>query len=197
MASKVPKYALISVYNKKEIIGFSKQLIEAGYQIIATDGTGQELKKQSIPFVSCQNISGNPECFDGYMKTMSFSIEAGMLFDRTNQVHRREAKRFNVKQIDIVVCNFFPVEEIIKKSKTKDAKEVSRNFDFGGPTMVRVAAQNFKNITVIVDPVDYQKIGKALLSNALTDKLKCHLATKAFKYVLAYDVKIVRYLNNK
>jgi len=197
MASKVARYALISVYNKKGIIGFSKQLIEVGYKIIATDGTGQELKKQNTPFISCQKVSGNPECFDGYMKTMSFSIEAGMLFDRTNSVHIKEAKKFSVKHIDIVVCNFFPVEEIIKKSKTKDMNEVSRNFDFGGPTMVRVAAQNFKNIVVAVDPVDYKKIRKALSTNTLTDKLRYHLAAKAFRYILDYDTEVVGYLNNK
>lgn len=197
MANKISKYALISVYEKKGIVEFASQLIKSGYEIIASEGTGSELKKQKIPFVACQKISKNPDCFDGYMKTMSFFIESGMLFDRSNPVHIKEAKKLGVKQIDIVICNFFPVKEIIKDSKICDVKEIVRNFDFGGPTMVRVAAQNFKNVMVVVDPKDYKKISKAISSENIPDKLRYYLAAKAFKHILDYDNQIVKYVDKK
>lgn len=190
------KYVLISVYNKRGIAKLAKFLLDFGYKIIATDGTGQELKKHKIPFISCQKISRNPKCFDGFMKTMSFSIESGMLFDRANHIHIMEAKKFNVKNIDIVICNFFPVKKIINLFKFKSALDTIRYFDFGGPTMVRVAAQNFKNVLVIVDPNDYKKIQKSILLNQVSHSLKYYLAKKAFYNILDYDKQIIQYMNN-
>lgn len=195
MTNKISKYALISVYEKKGVIELASQLIKSGYKIIATEGTGNEFKRQKIPFVSCQEISKNPDCFDGYMKTMSFFIESGMLFDRLNPLHIQEAKKFGVKRIDIVICNFFPIKEVIKHSKMCNVKDIVRNFDFGGPTMVRIAAQNFKNVMVVVAPPDYKRVKQAVLSNKIHDKLKYQLAMKAFNYILDYDMKIVKYLN--
>jgi phosphoribosylaminoimidazolecarboxamide formyltransferase / IMP cyclohydrolase len=195
MTNKTSKYALISVYEKKGIIKLASNLIKSGYKIIATEGTGEELKKRKIPFISCQKISKNPNCFDGYMKSMSFPIESGIIFDRLNPVHIKEAKKLDIKQIDIVVCNFFPLKEAIACSKTEDVKNIIINFDFGGPTMVRVAAQNFKNVIIAVDASDYKKIEKAILSNNIPDRLKYYLATKAFEYVLDYDTQIFKYLN--
>jgi len=197
MNNKISRYALVSVYEKKGVIELASKLIKSGYKIIATKGTGDELKKQKIPFISCEKISKNPICFDGYMKTLSFFVEAGMLFDRSNSAHIKEAKKFGVKRIDIVICNFFPVEKIVEHLKIRSIEDVVRDFDFGGPTMVRVAAQNFKNIMVVVDPDDYKKVGQAVLLNKIHSKLKYQLAVKAFNCILDYDMQVIKYLNKK
>lgn len=196
MANKKNKYALISVYDKSGIIELAKHLIKSEYIIIASDGTGKELQKQKIPFVSCQKVSANPDCFEGFMKTMSFQIESGIFFDRTNPVHIKDAKDFKIKQIDIVICNFVSIKKILDNFSVKEKKEMIRNFDFGGPTMVRVAAQNYKNVLVSVNPSDYKKIVSALLMDSISDKLKHQFAVKAFEYILNYDETVVRYLNN-
>jgi len=197
MVKKINKYALISVHEKRGVAEFASQLVKFGYKIIATEGTGEELKKYKIPFIPCQKISKNPKCFDGYMKSMSFPIESGIIFNRLNPAHVKEAKKLGIKQIDIVVCNFFPVKEAMEYSKTEVKKNVIINFDFGGPTMVRVAAQNLRNVLVIVDPSDYKKAEKAVSLNEISDKLKYYLALKAFEYVLNYDMQIVEYLKGE
>lgn len=186
---KEEKYALFSVYNKKGLADFAKNIYLSGYKIIATEGTGVELSKNSIPFIPCQNISNNPESFDGYMKTLSFSIEAGIFFDRLKSNHLRDAKKFNVKQIDIVVCNFFPISKI-----SKLIKNGVRKIDFGGPTMVRIAAQNFNNVLTVVDPNDYVKLAKLIDRGIISYKVKKELAIKAFEYICHFDLEIIKYL---
>ncbi|KKQ94919.1 MAG: bifunctional phosphoribosylaminoimidazolecarboxamide formyltransferase/IMP cyclohydrolase, phosphoribosylaminoimidazolecarboxamide formyltransferase / IMP cyclohydrolase [candidate division CPR2 bacterium GW2011_GWC1_39_9] len=194
MKKRNSKYALISVYDKRGVIELAGQLKKSGYGIIATEGTGRELIKKRIPFIPCGEISKNPDCFDGHMKTMSFFVESGMLFDRSNDTHVKEAKKFGVKQIDILICNFFPVKEVVKQLKKSDITDIVRSFDFGGPTMVRVAAQNFKNVIVVVDHKDYKNVCNAIISKNITDKLKYDLALKAFKCISDYDNQIVKYL---
>lgn len=191
------RYALISVYEKRGVTDLAKRLIKAGYKIIATEGTGKKLTEWGIPFISCQKISGNPVCFDGFMKTMSFLIEGGMLFDRANKKHLAEAKKFGVKQIDIVVCNFFPADVIISQLKKEGAINVARMFDFGGPTMVRVAAQNFKYVVVAVDPHDYGEIKENLTSGNFSLEFKQKLATKAFRYICSYDKDVSEYMESE
>lgn len=195
MTNKINKYALISVYDKKGIFKLAGALLKSGYKIIATDGTGKILKKHKIPFMSCQKLSKSPNCFDGCMKTMSFAVESGMFFDRQNPIHVKEAKENGVKQIDMVVCNFFPVKKVIIQSKRDSVKDITRKFDFGGPTMVRVAAQNFKNVMVVVDTNDYKKIITAISLNKISEKFRHYLAIKAFKHISDYDMQVLKYLN--
>ncbi|MDP3733534.1 MAG: bifunctional phosphoribosylaminoimidazolecarboxamide formyltransferase/IMP cyclohydrolase PurH, partial [Candidatus Daviesbacteria bacterium] len=137
------KYALISVYDKTGIVDFAKVLIKHGYEIISTGGTEKVLTSADLKVIPIDEITGNPrQSFDGRMKTISFQIESGILFDRKNPKHVEEAKKLNIPQIDVVVCNLYPIE----------------NIDVGGPTMIRAAAKNYENVIVIVDPKDYGKI---------------------------------------
>mgnify|MGYP001619468914 CR=1 FL=1 len=136
MLHKSPqKYALISVYDKTGIVEFASSIGKMGYLIISTGGTAKTLSEQSIPVIPIQEITGNPESFDGRMKTISFQIESGILFDRTNPSHRKQAKRLKIKAIDIVVCNLYPfIQTINKLSVTQE--EAIENIDVGGPTMI-------------------------------------------------------------
>lgn len=183
---------LISVFDKSGISKFAKTLKNSGYTIIATEGTGKELSKNQIPYIPALKISKNPEGLNDCVKTISFHIEAGILFDRLNPIHIKQAKKLGVEKIDIVVCNFVTFEKVIRKPSDFNIK----NIDVGGPLMVRAAATNFKHVLVVVDPNDYQKVAKSILEDKVTDNLKQKLAAKAFNYTRSYDQTIAKYLKN-
>lgn len=177
-------YALISVYNKENIVELAKALIKNNIQIISTGGTAKELENNGITIIPIEQITNSPESFDGRMKTISFQIASGILFDRNNQSHQVQANNLNIPTIDYVVCNFYDFWE----------KPGIEMIDVGGPTMVRAAAKNYENVTVLVDPDDYKKVIKKLEKNLQTDdEFRKELAAKAFGYVAEYDAMIANY----
>ncbi|MBU2632508.1 bifunctional phosphoribosylaminoimidazolecarboxamide formyltransferase/IMP cyclohydrolase, partial [Patescibacteria group bacterium] len=190
------KYALISVSDKTNIEQIAKTISNSGYLIISTGGTAKTLSNAGIKVIPVKNITGNPECFDGRMKTISFQIEGGILYDRKNINHVKEAKKLNVPRIEIVICNLYPFEKTIsnKSAKLENAIE---NIDVGGPTMIRSAAKNFKNVLVITDPSDYLKILPLIKKGKISEKLKQKLAAKAFYHLSLYDCIIAKYLNSE
>lgn len=191
MRKKKKRLILMSVFDKRGIAKFAKIFNSLGYEIISTEGTSKELTKNGISFIPAQEISKNPDGLDGCIKTISFQIEAGILFDRLNITHVKEAKDLGIKQIDIVVCNFPPLEKVIKDPNTDFN---IRNIDVGGPLMVRAAATNFRHVLVVVDPNDYAKVANVILENKVTMRLRQQLAIKAFAYTKNYDYQLVKYL---
>jgi len=183
------KYALISVSDKTNIVPFAQAILKAGYDIITTGGTAKVLQEANLKFTPIQEITGNPESFDGRMKTISFQIESALLYDRTNPQHLKEAKKLKIPQIDIVVCNLYPFEKTVadKKVKFKDAIE---SIDVGGPTMIRAAAKN--SLIVVIDPDDYETVGDALKKKG-SPKLIRYLQAKAFDHLTFYDSQISWY----
>lgn len=188
------KYALLSVFDKTGIVDFATKLHKLNYIIISTGGTGKTLAENKIPFVPIQKITGNPESFDGRMKTISFQIEGGILFDRTNKHHVKEAKELNIPKIDIVVCNLYPFEATISKKKVK-LDEAVENIDVGGPTMIRAAAKNFKNVLVVVDPKDYDVVIETRKQKKDDLLFRQELAAKAFQHLSFYDSIVASYLS--
>lgn len=184
-------FILVSVFNKEGISKFARTLNRLGYKIISTEGTGRELAKNGISFIPAQKISKNPDGLDGCIKTISFRIEAGILFDRTDHAHVKKARSLDIKQIDMVICNFPPLEEVVKNPKDF----AIRNIDVGGPLMVRAAATNFRYVLVVIDPGDYEKVAKAILEDRTTLEFRLQLAVKAFNYTRSYDYQIVKYLD--
>jgi len=220
--NKQKKYALLSVYNKTGIVEFAETLQKSGYQIISTGGTAKVLTENKINVIPIQEITGNPESFNGRMKTISFQIESGILFDRSKKTHQREAKDLKIKPIDIVVCNLYPFEETVSKKNVK-LDDAIENIDVGGPTMIRSAAKNFKHVLVVTDPDDYQIVSLSLEKRRSSQKsplpkgedqafgseaqarrgeghnfedLKKHLAAKAFSHLSFYDSQIASFLRN-
>src|SRR3989344_6607763 len=209
------RYALLSVYDKTNIVDFAKKLTQHGYEIISTGGTAKTLEENGIKIVPIQDITGNPESFDGRMKTISFQIESGILFDRSNSHHVKQAEDLNVLPIDIVICNLYPFEKTIEKPSVS-LDEAIENIDVGGPTMVRAAAKNFKHVLVVVDPKDYERVGGMVQSihrhsgeSKLVDdsrikdpgqaRMTLHqeLAAKAFAHLSFYDAQIARYFTKE
>ncbi len=182
------RYALISVFDKSGISDFAKVLEKHGYKIISTGGTYEALKKDGIQVTPIEEITGNPrDSFDGRMKTISFQIESGILFDRKNPKHLEQAKNLGVPQIDMVVCNFYPFEE----------KPSIENIDVGGATMIRAAAKNCQNVVVVTDPSDYEMISKAIDGEKVDDGLRLKLAAKAFYQLSFYDSQIGSFFNRE
>lgn len=187
------KYALLSVYDKKGIIEFAQSLIALGFKIISSGGTAKTLTDSGVECIAIQTITGNPESFDGRMKTISFQVESGILYDRKNPKHVREAKELGIKQIDLVACNLYPFEQTVK-GKSVMLTTAIETIDVGGPTMVRAAAKNFKNVFVVIDPNDYPKIIEVLTQNLPGDEFRQALAAKAFDHISFYDAYIASYL---
>lgn len=187
------KYALLSVFDKSDIVPLAKSLVSLGFKIVSTGGTAKTLIDAGLNVVPIQKITGNPESFDGRIKTISFQIESGILFDRKNPKHTKEAENLNIQPIDIVVCNLYPFEQTVQNPKTTMSQAIE-SIDVGGPTMVRAAAKNFKNVIVIVDPKDYEDVIKTFKTDSVTIELRQHLAAKAFAHLSFYDSQIAKFL---
>ena len=182
------KFALLSVYDKTGIADLAKVLEKTGYTIISTDGTLKVLEENGIKVIPIEEVTGNPrDSFDGRMKTISFQIESGILFDRKNPKHVSETKKLKVPQIDIVVCNLYPFEE----------RPGIETIDVGGPTMIRAAAKNFQNVIVVVDPSDYEMVAKAINDGKVDEHLRQELAAKAFYHLSFYDSQIGNYFSGE
>jgi phosphoribosylaminoimidazolecarboxamide formyltransferase/IMP cyclohydrolase len=190
------KYALLSVWDKNGIVEFAKEISKMGFQIISSGGTAKVLSETKVKVIPIQEVTGNPESFDGRMKTISYQVEGGILFDRTNPTHVKQAKELGIKQIDLVVCNLYPFEQTIKDPKVK-LEQAIESIDVGGPAMVRAAAKNFKSVLVVVDPNDYEKIVETLKKNSANDYLRQALAAKAFNHLSFYDAQIAKYLSRE
>ncbi len=182
------KYALLSVYDKTGIVDFARSISSLGYKIISTGGTAKILLENNIKVIPIQEITKNPESFDGRMKTISFQVESGILFDRTKSSHRKQAKDLKIKPIDIVVCNLYPFE----------LQQTIENIDVGGPAMIRAAGKNYKNVIVAVEPKDYKQIIEYLkqckMLKQVQHDIKKELAAKAFAHLSFYDSQIAEFM---
>lgn len=192
------KRALISVSDKTDIEQFAKALHTLGWEIVSTGGTKKLLIEAGIPVVNIENVTGNPECFDGRMKTISFQVESALLYDRNNPQHVEEAEKLNIQPIDLVCCNLYPFKETIKKESVT-LKEAIEQIDIGGPTMIRSAAKNFQSVIVVTDASDYQTVIEELNknNNTVSEKIRGMLAAKAFEMTADYDGAIDQYLHQK
>lgn len=187
------RYALLSVFDKTGIIDLAKTLVKKNYAVISTGGTAKVLSASGIPFTSIEKITGNPESFDGRMKTISFQVEGGILFDRKSRKHQKEAKKLKVPQIDIVVCNLYPFEQTVSK-KSSTQKQIVESIDVGGPTMIRSAAKNYRSVLALTDPRDYAQTVVLIEKNKITEPFRKAQAAKAFQHLSFYDAQIAEYL---
>ncbi|WP_284141363.1 bifunctional phosphoribosylaminoimidazolecarboxamide formyltransferase/IMP cyclohydrolase [Virgibacillus sp. LDC-1] len=188
------KRALISVSDKQGITDFAKQLVEFGYEIISTGGTLTALQKAGIPAISVEDITGFPEILDGRVKTLHPFIHGGILAKQANPEHVSQLKAHSIERIDIVIVNLYPFKQTLLNKEATRADKIE-NIDIGGPTMLRAAAKNYENITVVVDPADYSRVLEALKNNKVHDELRKQLAAKVFRHTANYDAMISGFFN--
>jgi phosphoribosylaminoimidazolecarboxamide formyltransferase/IMP cyclohydrolase len=190
------KRALISVSDKSGIEEFARKLTELGYEILSTGGTQRALEEAKIPVTPVEDITQFPECFGGRVKTMHPAIMGGVLYRRDNEQDQKEAKEHGMNPIDIVVVNLYPFEETAK-DKSKSRKELIEQIDIGGPTLLRSAAKNHRDVTVICDSADYERVISELQADGETSSAhRAELAAKVFARTAAYDGAIAEVLSD-
>ncbi len=191
------KRALVSVSNKENIIKFIKGLDKLGIEIISTGGTSNYLKKSKIKIKEVSELTNYPEMLNGRVKTLNPIIYAGILAIRENKIHMDTINKFNIQPIDMVICNLYPFEETIKKQNIK-WNEVIENIDIGGPTLIRAAAKNYKDVIVVTNVKQYDSILKSLeLNGKLNIRQREKLAIEAFTHTAIYDSIISNYFREK
>jgi phosphoribosylaminoimidazolecarboxamide formyltransferase/IMP cyclohydrolase len=192
MSTLIPiKRALLSVYNKNGIVALAEQLAQLGVEIISTGGTSQALKEAGIKHRTVDDLTGFPAMLDGRVKTLHPHIHAGILNKRDK--HAADMRAHRIEDIDLVVVNFYPFTDALKK-QALSFSEMIEYIDIGGPTMVRAAAKNCEWVGVIVDPLDYEHvIAELKAERGLTFSTRKKLAEKAFATTSYYDSVIYHY----
>jgi phosphoribosylaminoimidazolecarboxamide formyltransferase/IMP cyclohydrolase len=187
--------SLISVSDKTGLAEFASGLNKLGVNILASGGTAKILDKNKIPFTHVSDYTKSPEMLDGRVKTLHPKIHAGLLARRDKEEHMKQLEENGIKPIDMVVVNFYPFRQTISK---KDAvlDEALENIDVGGPTLIRAAAKNYRDVAVIIDPADYTPVLGELRSSkmSLSERTLARLAVKAFQHTAEYDSIIYEYL---
>ncbi|WP_462420353.1 bifunctional phosphoribosylaminoimidazolecarboxamide formyltransferase/IMP cyclohydrolase [Salinicoccus sp. Marseille-QA3877] len=184
--------ALISVSNKSGLENFVKGLIEAGYEIYSTGGTYDKIKSFGYEVHSVSDLTQFGEIMDGRVKTLHPKVHGGILADRDNASHVEDMKANDIEAIDLVVVNLYPFRETVAKDGVTETEAVE-NIDIGGPTMLRAAAKNFKHVTTVVNPQDYDEVLEKIADGALDEAYRRQLSVKVFKHTAEYDNAIVSY----
>lgn len=189
--------ALISVSDKTGIVEFAKELEKKGIEIISTGGTYKKLKEEGVNAIEISELTGFPECLDGRVKTLHPKVHAGILAMRNNENHVKQLQDLNIDTIDFVVVNLYPFKQTILKDNVTRAEAVE-NIDIGGPTMLRSAAKNYQDVTVITDPKDYSIILEELNNNGKVSlDTKFYLMQKVFEHTANYDAMICKYIKEQ
>ncbi|HBZ00031.1 MAG TPA: bifunctional phosphoribosylaminoimidazolecarboxamide formyltransferase/inosine monophosphate cyclohydrolase [candidate division Zixibacteria bacterium] len=185
------KKALISVHDKDGIIDLAKGLKAYEIEILSTGGTMKALKDAGIPVTSVSDVTGFPEILDGRVKTLHPKIHGGILARRNLPEHLSALEKHGIGQIDLVIVNLYPFEKVAAKAGISN-DEVIENIDIGGPSMVRSAAKNFADVTIVTSPADYQPLLDELKANdgATTIEFRRNMAQAAFNRTASYDSAI-------
>ena len=195
------KTALLSVSDKTGIVDFARELSAMGYDIISTGGTAQAIRDGGVPCTDVSEYTGAPEILDGRVKTLQYPIYGGILADRGKAAHMDQLVAQKIRTIDIVACNLYPFEEVSRKIPRIENEginpEVIENIDIGGPTMLRAAAKNYKNVVAVVDPADYAAVLEGIKAGGVSDKLKSDLMAKIFSHTAHYDAMIANYVGDE
>ncbi|MBQ0724171.1 MAG: bifunctional phosphoribosylaminoimidazolecarboxamide formyltransferase/IMP cyclohydrolase [Cycloclasticus sp.] len=191
MSNKISR-ALVSVSDKTGIIEFCQQLSDLGVEIISTGGTAKLLQDNTIPVIEISDYTGFPEMMDGRVKTLHPKVHGGILGRR--HIDQTVMHDHDIKPIDLVVVNLYPFQQTVAKPDC-DLATAIENIDIGGPTMIRAAAKNHRDVTIIVDPSDYQStLDSIKTSGGVDDATRFNLAVKTFEHTAQYDGAIANYL---
>ena len=190
--------ALISVSDKTGIVPFARRLSEMGIEIISTGGTAALLKDESISHIEIEQFTGFPEILSGRVKTLHPKVHGGLLFLRDNPDHRQQAAAHQIQPIDLVVVNLYPFESTVAEPNVTLEQAVEQ-IDIGGPAMLRSAGKNYRSVTVVSDPADYDLVLKEmeLHDGETTLTLREQFAIKAFLKTSGYDQAIADFLRRE
>ena len=189
------KKALISISDKKNLKGLLKVLIKNNIELISSGGTYKEIIKLKFKCLEVSEYTNSPEILGGRVKTLHPKIHAGILCKRNNKSHKNDLKKHNFEEIDLVIVNFYPFEKTLEQ--TNNHLKIIENIDVGGPTMVRAAAKNYTDVTVITSPKQYNELIDEIKKNKGSTSLEFRekMSLEAFSETAYYDSVISNYFN--
>ena len=189
--------ALISVSDKTGVVDFARALQQLGWEIIATGGTMKLLREEGLKDINISDVTGFPEICDGRVKTLHPKVHGGLLARRDVQSHIDALKENGIEFIDMVCVNLYPFRQTIAKPDVT-MEDAIENIDIGGPSMLRSAAKNFRDVTVVCDPQDYDRVIAEIREGGNTKlETRLQLSAKAFTHTAQYDACIATYLRDK
>jgi phosphoribosylaminoimidazolecarboxamide formyltransferase/IMP cyclohydrolase len=189
MSSRISR-ALLSVSDKRGLAEFARDLARMGVELVSTGGTSGALRAAKLPVQDVSDLTGFPEILGGRVKTLHPKVHGGLLAVRGNKEHAAQTKEHAIAPIDLLVVNLYPFEATVANGAGFD--DCIENIDIGGPALIRAAAKNHADVTVVVEPDDYAVVLRDMEANggATTPDLRRHLAAKAYARTGAYDAAI-------
>ena len=186
--------ALISLTDKSGIESFASELAGLGIEILSTGGTAKKLREAGLSVMDVSEFTGFPEMLDGRVKTLHPKVHGGILYQRNNDEHVKQSQTHGLQQIDLVAVNLYAFDKTVANPDCT-LQDAIENIDIGGPTMLRASAKNFEDVSVVVDPVDYELVLKEIKATGNTTlKTRFYLAKKVFALTSRYDTTISDWL---
>jgi len=185
--------ALLSVSDKRGVVEFARELAALGWEIVSTGGTAEALRREQVPVIGIEDVTGYPEMMDGRVKTLHPKVHGGLLARREHPADLAAMKQHGITPIDLVAVNLYPFRATVAKPETKFEQAIEQ-IDIGGPSMLRSAAKNHAGVIVVVDPADYARVIEDLKAGDVGAERRRALATKVFAHTAAYDAAILGYL---
>lgn len=197
MSLRTLRRALLSVSDKTGLVDLARVLTELGVALISTGGTRKALEEAHLAVRDISDLTGFPEILDGRVKTLHPRVHGGILAVRDNPQHEATLRKQEIEPIDLVVCNLYPFESTVARAGSS-RHEIIENIDIGGPTLVRAAAKNYRDVAILTDPGQYGAAIEELRANrgALTLATRERLAAAAFARIAAYDRAISKYFQD-
>jgi phosphoribosylaminoimidazolecarboxamide formyltransferase/IMP cyclohydrolase len=187
--------ALLSVSDKAGLIPFAQRLVSLGIELVSTGGTARSLAEAGLPVIEVSSITGFPEIMDGRVKTLHPAIHGGLLGVRANAEHMAAMASHGIGPIGLLVVNLYPFEATVARGASW--QDTVENIDVGGPAMIRAAAKNHGDVTVVVDPADYDVVAAELAAGRTTTlATRRNLAAKAFARTASYDAAISQWFGS-
>ena len=186
--------ALVSVYDKTDLLGVAEALVTAGVEIVSTGSTARTIADAGFPVTPVEAVTGFPECLDGRVKTLHPKVHAGLLADLRLATHREQLDELGVAPFDLLVSNLYPFTATVDSGATPE--ECIEQIDIGGPAMVRSSAKNHASVAVVTSPGQYPQLREALAAGGFTLAARQALAAAAFVHTATYDVAVASWMGN-
>ena len=186
--------ALVSVYDKTELLTVARALVDTGVEIVSTGSTARTIADAGLPVTPVEAVTGFPECLDGRVKTLHPKVHAGLLADLRLPSHRDQLDELGVAPFDLLISNLYPFTATVASGATPD--ECVEQIDIGGPAMVRSSAKNHASVAVVTSPDQYGELLEALAAGGFTLAARQALAAAAFVHTATYDVAVASWMGN-
>jgi len=194
-ASRRPiKRALVSVYDKTDLLEVARALIDADAEIVSTGSTAATIAAAGLPVTAIEDVTGFPECLDGRVKTLHPKVHAGLLADLRLESHRAQLAELGIEPFDLLISNLYPFTATVASGASPDA--CIEQIDIGGPAMVRSSAKNHASVAVITSPEQYPQLLEALAAGGFTLRERQALAAEAFVHTATYDVAVASWMGS-